>query len=174
MCRSCANVNRRRGQLVPRKHGKQIVPARRSSVARVGARFCLGWWPQGSLSDSPQSPSLAKPSAISQVEGCGTDGPHWWSIDSWVSTQRNADGALRPRCYFACRRPQSSLSGRSLQLRAPIQEGLAFRWKGSIGVNSRRRASARDPTAPSALTDPGLVLVRPGSPGPLGRGRVGR
>jgi hypothetical protein len=43
----------------------------------------------------------------------------------------------------------------------PMQEGLAFRSKGSIGVAVRRRArSAPDPTAPSALADPGLVLVR--------------
>ena len=43
----------------------------------------------------------------------------------------------------------------------PMQEGLAFRSKGSIGVAGRRgAASARDPTAPSALADPGLVLVR--------------
>ena len=40
------------------------------------------------------------------------------------------------------------------------QEGLAFRSKGSIGVGGSRRESARSPTAPSALTDPGLVLVR--------------
>jgi hypothetical protein len=64
---------------------------------------------------------------------------------------------------------ERSLSGHSLQLRAPIQEGLAFRSKGSIGVVADRAASARDSTAPSALTDPGLVLVRPGLPGPLGR-----
>ena len=42
-----------------------------------------------------------------------------------------------------------------------MQEALAFRSKGSIAVAGRRGArSARDPTAPSALTDPGLVLVR--------------
>jgi hypothetical protein len=52
---------------------------------------------------------------------------------------------------------------------APQQEGLAFRSKGSIGVVADGAASARDPTAPSALTDLGLVLVRPGLPGPLGR-----
>jgi hypothetical protein len=41
----------------------------------------------------------------------------------------------------------------------PMQEGLAFRSKGSIGV-ADGAASARDPTAPSAVADPGLVLVR--------------
>ena len=42
-----------------------------------------------------------------------------------------------------------------------MQEGLAFRSKGSIGVVVTCGArSARDPTAPSALADPGLVLVR--------------
>ena len=41
-----------------------------------------------------------------------------------------------------------------------MQEGLAFRSKGSIGVAGRRRASARNPTAPPALPDPGLILVR--------------
>jgi len=46
----------------------------------------------------------------------------------------------------------------------PMQEGLAFRSKGSIGVVADRAASARDPTAPSALADPGLFLVRPGLP----------
>ena len=42
-----------------------------------------------------------------------------------------------------------------------MQKRLAFSSKGSIGIVVRRgAASAREPTAPSALTDPGLVLVR--------------
>ena len=55
----------------------------------------------------------------------------------------------------------------------PIQEGLAFRSKGSIGVVAGA-ASAGDPTAPSALADPGLVLVRgPGRPDLQDEGKVG-
>jgi hypothetical protein len=50
-----------------------------------------------------------------------------------------------------------------------MHEGLAFLSEGSIGVGGNGALSARDPTAPSALTDPGLVLVRSGSAGPLGR-----
>jgi len=51
----------------------------------------------------------------------------------------------------------------------PAPKGLAFRRKGSIGVGDRRgAASARDPTAPSALADPGLVLVRGPIFGPPG------
>jgi hypothetical protein len=50
-----------------------------------------------------------------------------------------------------------------------MHEGLAFLSEGSIGVGGNGALSARDPTGPSALTDPGLVLVRPGSAGPLGR-----
>jgi hypothetical protein len=52
---------------------------------------------------------------------------------------------------------------------APMQEGLAFLWKGSIGVAGRQRAEGANATAPSALTDLGLALVRPGLTGPLGR-----
>ena len=40
-----------------------------------------------------------------------------------------------------------------------MQKRLAFRSKGSIGVVADGAASARDPTAPSVSTDPGLVLV---------------
>ena len=44
---------------------------------------------------------------------------------------------------------------------SPSQKRLAFRSKGSIGIAVRRgAASARNPTAPLALADPGLVLVR--------------
>ena len=55
---------------------------------------------------------------------------------------------------------RSSSSGQSLTIVRPMQEGLAFRSKGSIGVTGRRRGKRRDPTAPSAVADPGLVLVR--------------
>ena len=42
-----------------------------------------------------------------------------------------------------------------------LQKPLAFGSKGSIGVVVRRRVMrTRDPTAPSAFADPGLVLVR--------------
>src|SRR5271165_7556325 len=48
-----------------------------------------------------------------------------------------------------------------LSVGSPSQKRLAFRSKGSIGIAVRRgAASARDPTAPLALADPGLVLVR--------------
>jgi hypothetical protein len=63
---------------------------------------------------------------------------------------------------------RGSLSGHSLQLRPDaVRTGFSFERK----LWCRRQArpkSANDPTAPSALPDPGLVLVRAGSPGPLG------
>jgi hypothetical protein len=53
------------------------------------------------------------------------------------------------------------------------QKRLAFRSKGSIGVTGDAAPRARDPTAPSALTDLGLVLVRgPDRQDPRMRGRL--
>jgi hypothetical protein len=55
---------------------------------------------------------------------------------------------------------RSSLSGHSLQLRAPCRKDWLFVRKEALVSLADGAASARDPTAPSALTDPGLVLVR--------------
>jgi Protein of unknown function (DUF3489) len=56
-----------------------------------------------------------------------------------------------------------------------MQKGLALRSKGSIGVGVRRLAvSAHDPTAPSALADPGLVLVKGSDGSSLRDDRKGR
>ena len=41
-----------------------------------------------------------------------------------------------------------------------MQEGLAFRSKGSIGVSGRQRRERALSNRPIGLTDPGLVLVR--------------
>ena len=55
---------------------------------------------------------------------------------------------------------RSSLSGHSLQLRAVCRKHwLSVRKEGLVSL-ADGAASARDPTAPSALADPGLVLVR--------------
>jgi hypothetical protein len=62
----------------------------------------------------------------------------------------------------------SSLSGHSLQFRAPCRKDWLFVRKEALVSSSDGAASAHDPTPPSALADLGLVLVRPGSPGPLG------
>jgi hypothetical protein len=63
---------------------------------------------------------------------------------------------------------QNSLSGDSLQLRAPGRKDWLFVRKEALVSLADGALSARDPTAPSALADPGLVLVRAGSLGPLG------
>jgi hypothetical protein len=47
------------------------------------------------------------------------------------------------------------------------KDWLFFRKEALVSV-ADGAAGARVPTAPSALTDPGLVLVGPGLPGPLG------
>src|ERR1700722_6246389 len=54
--------------------------------------------------------------------------------------------------------------------RMPRTERTGFSFERKHGCRRQaRRKSANDPTAPSALADPGLVLVRgPGSPGPPG------
>ena len=54
----------------------------------------------------------------------------------------------------------SSLSGRSLQLRTSCRKDWLSVRKEALVWLAERAASARDPTAPSALADPGLVLVR--------------
>jgi hypothetical protein len=55
---------------------------------------------------------------------------------------------------------RSSLSGHSLQLRALCRKHWLFVRKEALVSLSDGAASARDPTAPSAFADPGLVLVR--------------
>jgi hypothetical protein len=69
---------------------------------------------------------------------------------------------------------QSSLSGHSLQLRAPCRKDWLFFRKEALVSLADGAPSARDPTAPSALTDPGLVLVRgPDRPDLKDESRVG-
>ena len=88
------------------------------------------------------------------------------------SIARSDPSATRARAepvvYSAEYEPPEQLIRPFTTVARPMQEGLAFHLKGSIGVLADGAPSARDPTAPSALTDPGLVLVRPGLPGPLG------
>ena len=55
---------------------------------------------------------------------------------------------------------RSSLSGHSLQLRALCRKHWLSARKEALVSMTDRAASARDPTAPSALADPGLVPVR--------------
>ena len=62
----------------------------------------------------------------------------------------------------------SSLSGHSLQLRTSCRKDWLFVRKEALVSLAEGAPSAPDPIAPSALTDPGLVLVRgPGSSGLL-------
>jgi hypothetical protein len=51
-------------------------------------------------------------------------------------------------------------SGHSLQLCAPCRKDWLFVRKEALVSLADGAASARDPTAPSAVADPGLVLVR--------------
>ena len=55
---------------------------------------------------------------------------------------------------------RSSLSGHSLQLGALCRKDWLFVRKEAFVSLADAAPSARDPTAPSASTDPGLVLVR--------------
>jgi hypothetical protein len=65
---------------------------------------------------------------------------------------------------------RSSLSGHSLHVRASCRKDwLSVRKEALVCPLADGASSARDPTAPSALTDPGLVLVRAGLADPLGR-----
>jgi len=58
------------------------------------------------------------------------------------------------------RATQSSLCSHSLQLRAHRRKDWLFVRKEALVSLTDGAVSARDPTAPSAVADPGLVLVR--------------
>jgi hypothetical protein len=75
-----------------------------------------------------------------------------WISDRWLGLIR-LEARRGPARSGTLIRPFTTIA-------RPVQEGLAFRSKGRIRVASRRAPSANDPTAPSASTDPGLVLVR--------------
>jgi hypothetical protein len=88
----------------------------------------------------------------SRLRRLGRRGSREWKAYGSRSTQ--------PSIAHKKRATRSSLFGHSLQLRVLCRKDWLFVRKEALVSLADGAASARDPTAPSARADPGLVLVR--------------